>query len=105
MNNQGGFIKTIVLIIVIILILGYFDISVRSIVEKESVRDNFSYVWNHLKSFWYKYLAGPADYFWNDFVVDLLWESFIENLERIKGGQDTTLMEASPWVPGSNPNN
>lgn len=102
MNNQGGFIKIIILIVVIILILGYFDISVRSIVEKESVRNNFAYVWNFVKGVWSKYLAGPASYFWNDFVVDLLWESFINNLERIKGGQDTTMIEGAPWTPDAN---
>lgn len=93
-------IRGIIIIIVIVLILGYFDISVRSIIEKDIVQDNFSYVWGHLKTFWYKYLARPAYYFWNDFIAELLWESFIDNLERIKGGEPTTFMEESPWAPG-----
>ena len=105
MNSQGGFVKTLILIIVIILILGYFDISVRSIVEKESIRNNFSYVWGHLTDFWNKHLAGPTDWFWNDFIIDLLWEPLMNNLEKIKGRGDSTFMESSPWTLSSDSRN
>lgn len=98
MVNQGGFIKTIFLIIIFILILSYFGVSVRSIVENQMVRDNFVYVWTWIKGVWITYLADTASYIWNDIFADLLWDSFLENLKRIKSGENMELMEQAPSV-------
>lgn len=108
MNLQAGFIRlrTLVIIILILVALGLFGINVeRDVVENEEVQNNVSYVWTGVVSFWDRYLAGPADYLWNDIFVGLIWDSFILNMQRLRNGQtpsDFTLQGDLPY--GSVPN-
>jgi hypothetical protein len=45
-RSQQGVISTIVLIIVAIIILGYFHISLKSIVTTPQVQENLKYAWD-----------------------------------------------------------
>ena len=97
-NKQSGFIKFIVIIIIAIIILSYFGFDLRSIVEAPETQENIGYVWGGVVYIWENWLAGPISYLWNDIFIDLLWDSFIENLERIKGGETTTITELAPEI-------
>ncbi len=97
-NKQSGFIKLIFIIVVAIIILSYFGFDLRSIVEAPETQGNIGYVWGGVVYVWENWLAGPISYLWNDIFIDLLWDSFIENLERIKGGETTTITELAPEV-------
>lgn len=93
MNLQAGFIrlKTLVIIILILVILGMFGINVeRDVAGNEDVQGNISYVWAGTVSFWDNYLARPASYLWNDIFVSLIWESFIVNMQNLRNGQSAT---------------
>mgnify|MGYP001183193309 FL=1 len=93
MNLQAGFIrlKTLVIIILILVALGMFGVNVEEdVVGNEDVQHNVSYVWTGVVNFWDRYLAGPADYIWNDIFVDLIWDSFILNMQRLRDGQSPT---------------
>ena len=46
MNTTRGIISTIVLIIIALIVLGYYNISVQSIFESKFVRENLLYAWN-----------------------------------------------------------
>ncbi len=95
-NKQNGFIKLIILIIIAIIVLSYFGFDLRSIIESPGTQDNLHYVWGGVITVWDNYLAGPAYYLWNDVFINLLWNSFIENMNRIKAGHSTTIEEMSP---------
>ena len=95
-NKQSGFIKFIIIIIIAIIILSYFGFDLRSIIESPVTQDNLGYTWGLVIGFWDDYLAGPIYYLWNDIFIDLLWNSFVDNLERIKGGEATTIEEMAP---------
>ncbi|MBU4479853.1 hypothetical protein KKG48_00205 [Patescibacteria group bacterium] len=95
-NNQSGFIKWILIIIIAIIILSYFNFDLRAIVESPETQGNLGYAWGLVVIVWDDYLAGPILYLWNDIFIDLLWDSFVDNLERIKGGEPTTIEELSP---------
>ncbi len=56
--NQG-FLKIIVLLIVVIIILSLFKIRVGAIFENQFVKENFGFIWNIIKSF------GPINYLVN----------------------------------------
>ena len=86
MNKQGGFIKLIVLIVVAILVLGYFNIRIRDIAEKPETKDNISYVTEISSKAWHSYLSRPVLYFWNNIFVGILWSAFVNNFELIKQG-------------------
>ncbi len=97
-NKQRGFIKWILIIIIAVIILSYFGFDLRTIVESPETQGNLGYVWSIVAGVWTNYLAEPILYLWNDIFIDLLWDSFIDNLERLKGGESTTIEELSPEV-------
>lgn len=80
-------LRLVILIIIIIAVLSYFGFNLKNFFESDIVRNNFNYVWNFVKYVWENYLARPARYLWNDVFIDLIWDSFIENLQRFKAGQ------------------
>ena len=45
MNTKRGVISTIVLIVVALIILGYFHISFKSIVSSPTVQENLKFAW------------------------------------------------------------
>lgn len=97
-NNNGGFVKWILLILIAIIVLSYLGFDLRAIVESEGTQNNLMYVWGIGVIVWYEYLSQPVLYFWHNIFIDLLWESFIENMERIKAGQATTIEEMAPEI-------
>ncbi len=96
MPNQAGLIKFIILLIIAISILSALGVSIRSIVQGETLQDNFKYVWAKIDYTWDKYLARPAKYLWNDIFIGLLWDSFIDNMKRIKEGKSPDIIENAP---------
>ncbi len=95
-NTQGGFVKTIIIVVIAVIVLGYFGFDLRTIIESESVQKNLLYVWNFVVNVWENYLQRPALYLWNDIFIDLIWESFVDNMERIKDGEPTVLEQNAP---------
>jgi len=98
-QRNTGIIKFLIIIIVLILLLSYFNIDVRGIIEAPKTQENFSYVYGWIAFVWSEYLANPVRYFWNNIFIDLLWESFVDNLERIKRGESTDLELNAPQAP------
>ena len=83
---------------IVILVLSYFKISVRSVVESPTGQDNISYVGGGTRSLWNDYLKQPAAYLWNDIFVKIFWQSFVNNMERIRDGQPTDYEINAPTV-------
>lgn len=95
-----GFIQILILLFLLIIILSVFNISLRAIFGKEITQDNLLFVWQWIKYgwewivyVWNTFLAGPASYLWNDVFIDLLWDSFIENMQRIKTGESPIIAD------------
>lgn len=102
MKKLYGFIniKTLVIIIIILVILGLAGVSVEDdIVENEGVQENTSYVATGVVYVWDTYLKGPASYLWNDIFVDLIWESFIVNMQALRNGDTATNFELQGDLP------
>ncbi len=79
-------LRPVILIIIIIAVLSYFGFNLRGFFESDIVRNNFGFIWEWVSYVWETYLVGPASYLWNDVFIDLIWDSFIENLQRFKQG-------------------
>ena len=99
LHNQRGFLRFILIIIILILVLSYFNIDIRGIVESPQSQKNISYVWGWTSFVWMEYLRSPVLYFWNNIFINLLWESFVSNMERIKAGQPHDFELNAPQVP------
>ncbi|MCM2339172.1 MAG: hypothetical protein NDI62_01820 [Burkholderiales bacterium] len=96
-ENKGiSLIGILILCFILILVLSYFNISVKKVVESPVAQENITYVGGGSVSFWNKYLKQPASYLWNDVFVDIFWKSFINNMERIRDGKPTDYEAAAP---------
>ena len=95
-NEKGiSILGILILAVVVILVLSYFNVSIKSVVESPSGQENINYVEGGTESLWNEYLAQPASYLWNDVWVNIFWKSFINNMERIRDGQPTDLDKAA----------
>ena len=95
-NSGFSILGIIILGVVVILVLSYFKISIRGVVESPTGQDNIEYVALGTKSVWQKYLKEPAHYLWKDVWLDIFWQGFINNMKRIRDGQPTDLDRAAP---------
>ena len=74
-----------------ILILSYFNISIKAVVESPTSQENIEYVKGGGKSLWTEYLSEPVNYLWSEVWVKLFWRPFIDNMERLRDGRPTDL--------------
>lgn len=97
--KKGGGISIIGILllgIILIVVLSYFKISLKSIVESPETQSNFSYVSGAGKSLWNDYLKKPASYLWNDVFLAIFWKSFISNMENIRDNKPTDFEKLAP---------
>ncbi len=97
-RNQKGFIKWIIIFIIFIMIMSYFGIDLRAIVESPASQGNLGYIWSLSSTVWNNYLKSPVLYFWNNIFINLLWNSFIDSLDRIKNVQPSSLKINVPKI-------
>ena len=98
-QEQRGFLKLILIIIILIIVLSYFNIDIRGIIEAPQTQSNLNYAWGWVSLAWTEYLRSPVLYFWNNIFINLLWSSFVDNLERIKRGESHDFELNAPQVP------
>jgi hypothetical protein len=70
-----GIIGLIVLVAVFILIISYFNISLKNFIESQTTQDNINYVWIPIKNFYSNYIEIPILYIWNK-ILDLVYLIF-----------------------------
>ena len=86
-NTNGGFIKLILLVVILILIVSYFGFNLRDIIEDPQTQDNFSVVWEWFQRIWENYLKRPAEWIW-EHILSFIWNDlFLGNLDRLQGGE------------------
>ena len=67
--KRGGLIKTIVVIVLALIVLGYFGFNITDILNGPTVQANLHAFWNFIMMIWNNFLAGPVEYIWNNFIV------------------------------------
>ena len=97
-NSGISIIGIIFLVVVIIFVLSYFNISIKGIVQSPTGQENVNYVKGTTVTFWDKYLAEPASYLWNDVWLKIFWRPFISNMEKIANHQPTDITNAAPTM-------
>lgn len=90
-NYNGGLIQLILLIIIFILIISYFGINIRKIIQSDTGKDNFGFIWNILQQIWGyivliwdKYLSGPVGFIWNGLFVDIIWKNLVQMINQAR---------------------
>lgn len=73
---QKGLIKTILIIVIGLIVLGYFGFNVADIVQAPTVQANLNSTWGFVSNLWDTYLGGPFKYIWDHFVIGVVWQIF-----------------------------
>lgn len=81
--NHTGFIQIILIIVIAVIVLGYFSINIADIMASPVVKENLSYVWNLAKDLWGTYLSGPATWVW-EHIVGVLWDLFLQGVDNLR---------------------
>ena len=61
---QGGFIQLIIILIIVLIVLGYFGFNIQQIIQSPSVSGNLNYVWGLAVNLWSNYLIVPVTFVW-----------------------------------------
>lgn len=85
-TQSQGFIKLIILIVIGLIILGYFGLNIKDILASPVVKENLAYAWELAKHIWNTWLAGPAQWIW-EHILKFLWELFLNGLNGLKNGE------------------
>jgi len=98
LNKRGGFIQMIIIVVIALIALGFSGFDVKNIIESPLVQENLDYVWGLVKIVWDDYLSEPILYFWHNIFLELFWDSFVDNIDRIKNGEPNDLQLNTPSV-------
>lgn len=93
-GQSSGFVKTIIIIIIALIILGYFGYNVQDIVNSPTVQKNLNYAWDIVQYVWQNYLKVPVMFVWDKIIIGLGWD----NLIKLIGGGKAVPDEVLPAV-------
>jgi Flp pilus assembly pilin Flp len=77
---KKGLIGVIIVIIIALIILGYFGFNIKDILNSSTVQANLNTAWSFVMKIWNNYLAAPCLYIWDKFFVGILWKLFQNGL-------------------------
>jgi len=97
--GERGLIKMILIIIAALLIISYFGINLRDLVNAPTTQDNITYVATTTVTVWDSYLKVPATYLWQNIFLDLIWNPSMHNLIEARNGQTLDIASSTPIVP------
>jgi len=63
-KQQGGFIKLIIILVIVLIVLGYFGFNLKNIIQSQGVTDNLNYAWGLVLEAW-----AMAQSAWDKFIV------------------------------------
>ena len=64
MNRRGGFISIIIIIVLMVIILSLLGVSLGSLLNNKTLRENFVYLWQGVTWVWTHYITGYAQELW-----------------------------------------
>lgn len=75
--KQKGFVQLVIILIVVLIILGYFGFNLKEIVQSPSVSGNLNYAWSLAVTVWNKVLVVPVTFVWNKIIVGFFWNGLV----------------------------
>jgi hypothetical protein len=93
-KQQGGFIQLIIVLIIVLIVLGYFGFNVQQIIQSPSVSSNLNYVWGLAVGLWNNYLIVPVTFVWNKIIVGMFWNNFAGMIEKVQSPPPTQPLPA-----------
>jgi len=99
-KNRGGIsiIGVLFFGVLIVLLLSYLGISIKSVVESPEGQENINYIAGGVRNLWYDYLKEPAEYVWNDVIIGIVWENLLSAVGNLRNMNSTNLGNFSPEI-------
>ena len=82
-KNANGFIQIILLLVIGLIVLGYFGFNLKEILTSPVVKENLTYAWELTKTVWSNWLQEPALWVF-EHIIKVLWDLFLEGLAGLK---------------------
>lgn len=80
-NKEIGSIKWIILIVIGFVVASYFfDFDIQNAVEHEQTQSNYEYIKFHVINFYTTFLMEPLNFFWNEIMINIVWENISESI-------------------------
>ncbi|GMQ95204.1 MAG: hypothetical protein BMS9Abin13_317 [Patescibacteria group bacterium] len=101
LRTRGGFIKLIIIFILVVATISYFGIDVASIVESRPVQA----VWSFTRTLFTQYVFPTFSYIWDSVLRDFIWEdvtNFFEKAEEELKNTDIESFIDTTAIPGGN---
>jgi len=73
-QKQSGFIKMIIIFILVIATLAYFNVDLAAIIESKPVQ----VIWSFVKTVWSNFVAPSIEYIWNTILKDFIFENVVD---------------------------
>jgi hypothetical protein len=101
-NHSKGLIKTIILIIISLIILGIVGLDLEKMLQKPTVQNNLDYGKGFVTIVWENYLKKPVMYIWDKIIIGIMWRTFSEGVDRVNNKDQSSreLDDLAPAVPG-----
>jgi hypothetical protein len=90
-TKKSGFVKIIILVVILLIILGVFGVDIKEIMNRPTVQSNLHETWEFVQMVWFKYLAAPFFMVWNKVVIGIIWKLLIlPGIHALQSGNGTT---------------
>jgi hypothetical protein len=87
MNKQAGFIKWIIIIVIALIILGYFGFDIKKAIDAPATQSNLTYAQQVVSNVWHNYLRVPVLFVWSkifEFIKDHCYPQFLCYIVGVK---------------------
>ena|SRR3989344_7582700 len=102
MKINQGIIKWVVIIVIALIILGYFGFDIRRAIESPTTQSNFNYVQLIVYKVWNGFLKKPLAYLWKDVFLEIIWYPALNNLKKIGNNEPTVIDQKAPKLAEPN---
>lgn len=76
-KHNRGLVRFLVVIVIALIILGYFGFNLRDTINSPVVQDNLKFAGELATNIWNNYLKQPMNYLWSDVFVKLIWNPIV----------------------------
>ncbi len=96
-SRSSGLIGIIVIIILAIITLSYFNIDLKTVVEKPETQKNLTYAAEQSASLWNTHLKEPVTSVWKA-ITGVVWKTFVESMQQPAKPIETTTPATIPEI-------
>ncbi len=97
LNQQGGFIKIVAIIVITLIVLGFFGFNIQKIINSPTVSGNLNYAWGLTVNLWNKVIVASATWVWDKIIVPVFWNPLMWVVNKI-GGKVSEEYKTPPLV-------